>query len=209
MQTHSNKPHEQVVEASSSTYQAYGGDIQPYPEPNNVAIENHHQHFETKSFSSSSSSSNPFQNPPQGSQQRPSTITTLDSLKNTDFLTSYPKTTITATTAARRYSRFETTEGLERRVSTVGSSSSSGGGGGGGGGRTASSNLVGDVRGTEIDVHHLQNIGARSYAETRAKRGSIYGGGVGGASGGGLTNRHSGSFTGGFELGAFTRCQTG
>lgn len=221
MQTHSNKtPHEQDTEATS-TYRAFGGDIQPYPEPNNVAIENHLQqqrqlqqkqsHFD-KSLRSNNCN-NPslqksHQTQTQGLQQKSSTTPQTDSSKNTDFSNTQTKATITATTATRRYSRFENTEALERRVSTA----SSGSGGGGGGSRSLAATTLAEIitadagGATAAQLQQQQHtFGSRTYADGRIKRASIYGtdagklkagGGSGRDSSGSLIKRHSGTFTG-------------
>lgn len=245
MQTHSNKtPHEQGAEATS-TYQAYGGgELQPYPEPNNVAIENHHQqqhssqqqqklsHQQQSHFDKSlrSNSNNPpLQQQSTKGQKSSATVPHLDSLKNTDFLTSDTKTSITATTAARRYSRFENPEALERRVSTA--SSGSGSGGVGGGSRSLAASALADIITADVGGASTQRqqqlqqqqhtFGSRTYGDGRVKRASIYGTDISGkltASSSGigssresisnLTKRHSGSFTNAFEL-ASIRGQTG
>lgn len=231
MQTHSNKsPHEQGAEATS-TYRAYGGDIQPYPEPNNVAIENHQQqqkqfhhqqsHLDKSLRSNSNNFSLQLQLQQTQGQQKPLATPHLDSLKNTDFLTSNTKASITATTAARRYSRFENTEALERRVS----SASSGSGGGGGGSRSLAASaladiITADVAGSPQQQQQQHTFGSRTYADGRIKRASIYGsdisgkltaiGGAGSSrdNSGSLVKRHSGSFTGAFDL-TSNRGQTG
>lgn len=219
MQTHSNKtPHEQDTEATS-TYRAFGGDIQPYPEPNNVAIENHlqqqHQLQQKQSHFDKSLRSNNCNNPSlqkshqtQGLQQKSSTTPQTDSSKNTDFSNTQTKATITATTATRRYSRFENTEALERRVSTA----SSGSGGGGGGSRSLAATTLAEIitadagGATAAQLQQQQHtFGSRTYADGRIKRASIYGtdagklkagGGSGRDSSGSLIKRHSGTFTG-------------
>ncbi|XP_059224553.1 uncharacterized transmembrane protein DDB_G0289901-like [Stomoxys calcitrans] len=153
LQTRIHKPHEQVEEeASSSTYQAFGVDIQPEPlhsSSNHETLDSlqqptqqqqqqpshrllSHQHHHTSPLAQTSGGSALGQQQQQQQKHLGNKIVASNSST---------KAAITATTTAtRRYSRFDCPDELERRVSTsgasgsVGSSVVGGGGGGGGGG---------------------------------------------------------------------------
>ncbi|XP_058983403.1 box A-binding factor-like [Musca domestica] len=221
-----------VEEASSSTYQAFGGDIQPEPLSNNnheaidrlqyqqgQVVSHHHPHHPQYQFQQQLQQqqqqqhhhTSPLAKANLGQQQNPAAPagghSSAHKIVSPNSTTT--KSAATATTAARRYSRFECTDELERRVSS----------GSTGGGATSVSGSIGNIfgrsgeyqsavsgSGGDVGQQHQQQQQqqygtGRSYAEARFKRGSVYGdtsnkySTIGGSSSSGI----SGSYASGLD----------